>query len=281
MYITAGRQVVALDATTGGVKWKFSAPAALTRRGVSYWPGDTTHPARIYTGSGDKMLALDAVTGEPLRGFGDAGFVDMKSSIKGDVDGQYSMASPPTVYKNILITGGNNGEGSPSLGLHGDIRAWDAVTGLMLLGVPHRAAGGRARRRDVGRQELEGSIRNEHLVVFHGRRRTRRRLRADGRANLRLLRRRPQGRQPLRQHAPRARRVHRQAQVVPPDRASRPLGFRSACRACADHRPTEQPERSGRRRDDEDEPVVRLQPRHRRTDLRHGGTPGAAEQRTR
>ncbi len=145
MYITAGRQVIALDATTGVVKWKFSAPAALTRRGVSYWPGDATHPARVYTGSGDKMLALDAVTGEPLRGFGDAGFVDMKTSIKGDVDGQYSMASPPTVYKNILITGGNNGEGSPSLGLHGDIRAWDAITGKMLWTfhtVPHEGEPG-------------------------------------------------------------------------------------------------------------------------------------------
>ena len=40
--------------------------------------------------------------------------------------------SPPVVFKDIVITGGNNGEQAPSLGLYGDIRGWDARTGALL-----------------------------------------------------------------------------------------------------------------------------------------------------
>ncbi len=60
------------------------------------------------------------------------GSVDLKASIRGDVDGGFSLTSPPTIYKNIVITGGNNGEQSPSSGLYGDIRGWDAKTGKLL-----------------------------------------------------------------------------------------------------------------------------------------------------
>ena len=42
------------------------------------------------------------------------------------------LDSPPVVYGNILITGGSNGEGSPSSGLYGDIRGWDAISGKLL-----------------------------------------------------------------------------------------------------------------------------------------------------
>ena len=52
--------------------------------------------------------------------------------MRGDVDGGFSLASPPSIYKNIVITGGNNGEQSPSSGLYGDIRGWDARTGKLL-----------------------------------------------------------------------------------------------------------------------------------------------------
>ncbi|HMJ88061.1 MAG TPA: PQQ-binding-like beta-propeller repeat protein, partial [Vicinamibacterales bacterium] len=44
----------------------------------------------------------------------------------------FSLTSPPSIYKNIVITGGNNGEASPSYGLYGDIRGWDARTGKLL-----------------------------------------------------------------------------------------------------------------------------------------------------
>src|SRR5207302_92208 len=111
--------------------WKYTAPAPVSRRGVAYWPGDGTVAARIFTGAGDRLIALDAKTGGLASSFGDAG-VDLKASVRGDVDGGFSLASPPAIFRNMVLTGGNNGEQSPSLGLYGDIRAWDARTGKLL-----------------------------------------------------------------------------------------------------------------------------------------------------
>jgi len=134
MYATAGKDVIALEPETAKVIWRYTAPAAVSRRGVAYWPGDRDTPPRLFTGSGDRLLAVDAERGKPSQGFGDGdtGSVDLKTSIRGDVDGGFSLTSPPTIYKNIVITGGNNGEQSPSSGLYGDIRGWDAKTGKLL-----------------------------------------------------------------------------------------------------------------------------------------------------
>jgi len=134
MYATAGKDVIALEPETAKVIWRYTAPAAVSRRGVAYWPGDRDTAPRLFTGSGDRLLAVDAERGKPSQGFGDgdAGSVDLKASIRGDVDGNFSLTSPPTIYKNIVITGGNNGEQSPSSGLYGDIRGWDAKTGKLL-----------------------------------------------------------------------------------------------------------------------------------------------------
>ena len=129
MYLTAGKDVIALEPETAKVIWRYTAPAAVSKRGVAYWPGDRDTPARLFTGAGDRLLAVDAERGKPAAGFGDAGSVDLKASVRGDVDGGFSLASPPSIYKNVVITGGNNGEQSPSSGLYGDIRGWDARTG--------------------------------------------------------------------------------------------------------------------------------------------------------
>jgi quinoprotein glucose dehydrogenase len=132
LYITAGKDIIALEPETAKVIWRYTAPAAVSRRGVAYWLGDRDTPPRLFSGAGDRLLAVDAERGKPAAGFGDDGAVDLKASIRGDVDGGFSLVSPPAVFKNIVITGGNNGEQSPSSGLYGDIRGWDARTGALL-----------------------------------------------------------------------------------------------------------------------------------------------------
>jgi competence ComEA-like helix-hairpin-helix protein len=133
MYVGAGSTIWALEPETGAVVWKFEAPGIVSRRGLAYWPGDGGTPARLFSGAGDRMLSLDVKTGKPAIAFGESGYVDLKNGIReGAVDGRIGLVSPPAVYKNIVITGGNNGEGSPSLGLYGDIRGWDAHTGKLL-----------------------------------------------------------------------------------------------------------------------------------------------------
>ena len=132
MYIPAGDAIYALEPETAKVAWKQAFPQAVSRRGVAYWPGSNGIPARLFFGAGDRLVAIDAKTGGTIPSFGDKGSADLKTGIMGDVDGRIALLSPPAVYKNVIITGGNNGEQAPSLGLYGDIRGWDALTGKLL-----------------------------------------------------------------------------------------------------------------------------------------------------
>jgi quinoprotein glucose dehydrogenase len=132
LYFSGGSHVHAVEPETGKTIWKFETPAPVGRRGLAYWPGDGTTAPRILQGAGDRLLALDARTGRLATEFGGFGWIELSQGIKGDTDGRIGMQSPPMVYRNIVITGGNNGENSPSLGLYGDIRAWDAKTGTLL-----------------------------------------------------------------------------------------------------------------------------------------------------
>jgi quinoprotein glucose dehydrogenase len=132
MFLTGGSGVFALEPDTGRQVWRFEAKGKVAHRGVAYWPGDGALQPRIFSGVADgRLVALDAKTGDPVIGFGDHGFVDLKAGVRG-VDGPFMLDSPPVLYRNILITGGSNTEGEPSLGLYGDIRAWDAATGKLL-----------------------------------------------------------------------------------------------------------------------------------------------------
>ena len=102
-------------------------------RGLAYWPGDkTTHP-RVFAGVKGGMIALDATTGKPATGFANEGLLDLKQGVLGDLpDARFSLQSPPTVFKNIVITGSANGEGAPTAGAYGDIRGWDAYSGKLV-----------------------------------------------------------------------------------------------------------------------------------------------------
>ena len=111
MYFSAQNGFYAIDAVTGQQLWKFEATQT-TRRGVSYWPGDARSPARIVASTGNRLVALDAKTGVPVKEFGENGFVDMGAP----------MASPPSIYKDLLIT--------PSA--RPIIRAWNARTGALV-----------------------------------------------------------------------------------------------------------------------------------------------------
>lgn len=132
MYVTAPDGVYALVPETGELLWKHDAkPVAL--RGLAYWPGNGALHSRLFVGNGHHLLALDVTTGRPAPGFGNEGRVDLKPGVLGDLqDGQYAVQSPPAVFGDVVITGSSNGEGSPSTGLYGDIRGWDAKSGALL-----------------------------------------------------------------------------------------------------------------------------------------------------
>lgn len=112
IYLSSPNGYFAVDAVTGEQIWKFPAEETTTR-GVAYWPGDKTSPARIIDSvSKGRIVALNAKTGKPVEDFGDGGYVDI----------QTRMTSPPAIYKDMLIL--------PTMDKY--VRAWDAKTGKMV-----------------------------------------------------------------------------------------------------------------------------------------------------
>src|ERR1043166_3722903 len=73
MYLGAGSTVYALEPETGNVIWKSQFPAAVSRRGVAYWAGSGSTPARLFFGAGDRLVAIDAKSGAAIPAFGTNG----------------------------------------------------------------------------------------------------------------------------------------------------------------------------------------------------------------
>ena len=111
-------RVVALDATSGKQLWAYELPTGDQPpfRGLGYWPGDARHAPRLIFGTlRGKMIALDARTGAPSRGFGENGIVDTKTPeiMNGLPDAFYGYSAPPVIYRNIAITGSRVQESPP------------------------------------------------------------------------------------------------------------------------------------------------------------------------
>ena len=119
MYMPAANRVVALDPENGQELWRYPVTGgAPSRRGVAYYPGDAGNAPRIIFTVGRRLIALNAA-GEPARGFGKDGEVDMVVPYN----------SVPLIYKNVVVVGANN---PPGQGVPGNARAFDARTGVKL-----------------------------------------------------------------------------------------------------------------------------------------------------
>jgi glucose dehydrogenase len=130
---TAYNRVVALEPETGKKIWEYESQHTPGMRGIAYWPGDRQSPPRIIFGSADGwLISLNAKTGQPVPGFGDEGLVNLRPGVADKFPNSfYGLSSPPTVYKDLIITGSHVQE-APSLGPSGDVRAWDIRTGKLV-----------------------------------------------------------------------------------------------------------------------------------------------------
>ena len=132
MYLAAANGIFAIVPETGKQLWHHPA-SQVALRGLAYWPGNKLSHPRVYAGVKGGMVALDAITGKPAPGFANEGLLDLRQGVLGDLpDANISLQSPPAVYQNLIITGSANGEGSPTVGAYGDIRAWDASSGKLV-----------------------------------------------------------------------------------------------------------------------------------------------------
>jgi glucose dehydrogenase len=143
----------------GGGRGGGGGPTA-SARGVSYWPGDGTNAPRILFMAGNRLMAVDAATGTPVRSFGENGAVVVTPSYGGT----------PTIYRNVAIIGAATQE--VPQGPPGNPRAFDVVTGKKLWefwtvaqpGQPgHETWGEAASHNDSGWQRRSGA----NMWAFH------------------------------------------------------------------------------------------------------------------
>ena len=85
---------------------------------MAYWPGDATIPARIFFVAGRRLAALKASDGQLDTTFGTDGSVDI----------MITWGGVPTIFKNLIFIGNNDGEVSVG-NQPGDMKAYDARTG--------------------------------------------------------------------------------------------------------------------------------------------------------
>src|ERR1700742_2543420 len=96
LYSTAGarRDVVCLDAANGELLWMFrkddrqrarNAPRQYSGRGLAYWT-DGNEERILFVTTGYQLVALDAKTGLPVPGLGEAGVVDLKLNMDQVID---------------------------------------------------------------------------------------------------------------------------------------------------------------------------------------------------
>jgi quinoprotein glucose dehydrogenase len=127
---TPKHRVVALDAATGTLRWRFDSgiEGRGPNRGVTYWR--ESEDARIFVAQGQFVYALDAHSGKPVAGFGRDGRIDLRQGLGRDPALQsVQLTTPGVVYQDLLIVGGRVSEGLPAS--PGDVRAYDVRSGAL------------------------------------------------------------------------------------------------------------------------------------------------------
>ncbi len=130
----------AIDAGTGKTIWTYEVQplsiggggASLGARSLAYWRKG--NQKRLFHNSLDgRLIAIDAVTGRPAAGFGNAnGWIDLRQGlVDGRPAGDVRSVSPAIVVGDVVIAqvlpGGRGKEGVP-----GNIRGFDVLTGKQL-----------------------------------------------------------------------------------------------------------------------------------------------------
>lgn len=131
--VTAAVQAFALDAATGRELWRFGDPLKAwhsTSRGVAYWTDGKGDERILYT-VGPWLYALDARTGKPIVGFGEAGRVSLRAGLGAQAAEKSVISNTPgTIFENLIVMPMRLSEGSDAA--PGHIQAFDVRTGKLV-----------------------------------------------------------------------------------------------------------------------------------------------------
>jgi quinoprotein glucose dehydrogenase len=135
---TSSNEVFAVDAASGEPRWHFDPQldrdldySESASRGVVLWHGESdTCPDRVFHGTLDgRFFAINALTGELCRDFGDNGSVDLGVGIRNRRPGEYSVTSPAAILEDRVIIGSSIGDHAAVDLEEGIVRALDPLTG--------------------------------------------------------------------------------------------------------------------------------------------------------
>jgi glucose dehydrogenase len=133
--LAGANDLVALDAVTGARVWSHPHSGAVSTRGINYWRSADGTDRRLLYMAGGFLTAIDARTGETIRGFGKDGLVDLRTALAStgrDLAGAVPLHTnnPGRVFDDLIIMGlpaqGAGYEATP-----GDVHAYDVRTGAL------------------------------------------------------------------------------------------------------------------------------------------------------
>jgi quinoprotein glucose dehydrogenase len=140
--------IYALDAETGRMRWKYDphirvrGSQHMSCRGVSYHDADQPGaaraangecPQRLFVATNDaRLIAIDVRTGQPCRGFGEGGQVNLWAGMPQMQEGWYQGTSAPLVTRGLVVVAGAVYDNASVKVPSGVIRAFDAATGRLV-----------------------------------------------------------------------------------------------------------------------------------------------------
>ena len=143
-FSTPGTRVIAVEAETGNKLWEYDMQDGkatgrkfLQHRGVAYWEARSRDgrgtDKRILFGTFDgRLIGLDARTGKLCPDFGIGGVIHLREGMADRWPNEdYSVTSPPAIYKDLVIIGAQLQEYPPH-GPSGAVRAFDVRTGKLV-----------------------------------------------------------------------------------------------------------------------------------------------------
>ena len=144
-FCTGLNRVIALAPETGEELWTFDPQNRNTRlkgpyprscRGVAYFGSDSKKADgercrnRVFTGTVDsELIALDAESGLPCKGFGEDGRVALREGIGEAEPWEYYVTSPPFVIGDVVVVGALVADNERADAPSGVVRAFDVRSG--------------------------------------------------------------------------------------------------------------------------------------------------------